>query len=940
MLSVFQPLREAMRSGRQSRVFVVLYLFCLCIPSVDLSATEVGYDELIALRQARHQARQISRRSGLAASAAQVGLTARSSAELDWPIVVDDTLSRMAQKNPLCLPGNGDGGLVFFLDERNGPTGLWGVPVDTGGSPTSSNTLVYAGAGLGGLGIPAGAGTGNGSSLVAFPEVDSGGIFVLSIADDLATPAEVRRVSPVVTPGNMPFDRPDIAVTSTGAVVVWEDYRSGSHVYARLTDPWGIPTAPEFIINESPTAASRWVPRVAASDSDTLLFVWEDYRADKADIYYRIFTGDGTAVTGDLLATTDGAAAPQYQPDVTYGKGFGFLLTWIDARAGSPAVYARLVNPDGSADNPEFVLAHPGDTADFWEPSLAGGGSDQAVVVYESIAERTIISGQRLYLGSPLGDAFSISDPTAYRDRFSPAVAYRADGGMLVSWMDRRTDNFDVRARSLDTSATPAGDDLKLNDDIAGNQQWLGDGVHANSTTVIVVYTDQNRDDGDIYVQQITSSGQTAGDPILINDDMAPARQAEPTVDITADGTLLIAWTDRRSDQVSEQRDIYFQALLPGMIPSGPNLRLSDDTNLAAQTQPDIAAFPAGGAIAVWTDYRLADTAAVYGQIIDESFGLEGGNFQVDAGFPHPDDIGPNVATFDTEDAAIGWRSNESGLGAIWIVRYNRTLGLINDPFELDIDSTDYLPAEFDLAARPGAGFIVFWRGEAVDRSAVYFQRFDNSFLPVGANVKVSASGSPLPGQVSVDVDSAGYMVFAWTENIGGKPAVVRRIFDPSIAPVGPVEVISNDAGHSISYGPVALATGEYATVLYNDNRIPGRGFDVRANFYLYSTTGVFEEDELNLPDRPVLMQNFPNPFNPSTVINFITPTAGEYELVVYDILGRQVRVLWDGYHPGGPGSVVWNGTNTEGKAAPSGIYLYCLRGASFESTRKMILVK
>jgi hypothetical protein len=557
------------------------------------------------------------------------------------------------------------------------------------------------------------------------------------------------------------------------------------------------------------------------------------------------------------------------------------------------------------------------------------------------VAQRTVITGKRLYLGAPFGNAFTISDPSASRDRFNPAVAYRGTAGMLAVWTDFRTDNSDVRARSLSLNAVPVGDDIRINDDTIGNQQYLGDAVRWFSNGLLAAYTDKNRDEGDIYIQRTLTTGEIVGQPILMNDDPAAARQAEPTVEMRGDGTVYAAWTDARAGQPGGQVDIYFQALSPGFTPAGSNLRLTDDTNAGVQLQPALALFPQGGAVAVWTDYRHGSEPAVYGQIIDESFSREGPNFRADTTFARPDDTPAKVAAFNMENCAIAWRRDGAADSTIWIIWYNRAVGRMGEPFPLAVDSLDFIPTDFDLVALPGAGFGIVWRGEAEDRSAVFFQSFNNFFFPVGPNIVVSDGGNPLPGRVSVDVDFAGFLVYAWTEDVNGKPAAMRRIFDSFGAPVGPAEIVAEDAGVSISYDPVAVATGQYAAVVFTDNRIPGKGFDVRGSYYQYSTTDVFEdENESIVPAGFSLGQNYPNPFNPSTVIDFSVPTAGTYALTVYDILGREVRVLWHGFRKAGPGQCVWNGRDDDGRLVSSGIYFYRLSGSEFTATRKMTLVK
>jgi hypothetical protein len=83
------------------------------------------------------------------------------------------------------------------------------------------------------------------------------------------------------------------------------------------------------------------------------------------------------------------------------------------------------------------------------------------------------------------------------------------------------------------------------------------------------------------------------------------------------------------------------------------------------------------------------------------------------------------------------------------------------------------------------------------------------------------------------------------------------------------------------------------------------------------------------------LAQNFPNPFNPTTVIGYQLPTASVVSLKIYDMIGREVAVLANERKDAGSYSATFNSA-----ALPSGMYFYRLQAGSFTETRKMMLVK
>jgi hypothetical protein len=89
------------------------------------------------------------------------------------------------------------------------------------------------------------------------------------------------------------------------------------------------------------------------------------------------------------------------------------------------------------------------------------------------------------------------------------------------------------------------------------------------------------------------------------------------------------------------------------------------------------------------------------------------------------------------------------------------------------------------------------------------------------------------------------------------------------------------------------------------------------------------------------LDQNVPNPFNPVTTISFFAPEGGgTARLCVYDVSGRLVRTLVDGFVTPGDNTLGWNGLDNRGAPVVSGLYFYRLETDGFAETRKMLLLR
>ncbi len=98
--------------------------------------------------------------------------------------------------------------------------------------------------------------------------------------------------------------------------------------------------------------------------------------------------------------------------------------------------------------------------------------------------------------------------------------------------------------------------------------------------------------------------------------------------------------------------------------------------------------------------------------------------------------------------------------------------------------------------------------------------------------------------------------------------------------------------------------------------------------------------DDLELPDNPFLLSNYPNPFNASTTISFSLPVTGDVRLEIYDIAGRLVKTLADGEMNSGEHIIAWDGTDKAGDSVASGIYFYSLASDNKIKTNRMLLLK
>lgn len=107
-----------------------------------------------------------------------------------------------------------------------------------------------------------------------------------------------------------------------------------------------------------------------------------------------------------------------------------------------------------------------------------------------------------------------------------------------------------------------------------------------------------------------------------------------------------------------------------------------------------------------------------------------------------------------------------------------------------------------------------------------------------------------------------------------------------------------------------------------------------------YITTAVKTTMMGELPDSYHLFQNFPNPFNPTTTIEYNLEKAAFVTLNIYNTLGERINALVNEMKLPGKHSVIWDGTNEDGLKVASGIYFYQIKTNEFDDCKSMSLIK
>jgi len=238
-----------------------------------------------------------------------------------------------------------------------------------------------------------------------------------------------------------------------------------------------------------------------------------------------------------------------------------------------------------------------------------------------------------------------------------------------------------------------------------------------------------------------------------------------------------------------------------------------------------------------------------------------------------------------------------------------------------------------------------------------------------------------IPGNVDVTISKDGW----FPANLTGIP-VSENIFSSgqnatiSQCPI-PQNLEATSAGHGFIHlewsavdhadlAGYAIYRSNYQYGIFakvNSNPVNGTTFDdyfegVDGNSYWYYVQAVFEgddyeavslgsdkdnadfatgiNDQVELPKEFSVAQNYPNPFNAQTMLSFAMPEGGHVTVQIFNVLGQEVRNLYDGYHDAGFVSLIWNGHDDSGSQVSSGMYFFRIATDKDQATKRMMLLK
>ncbi|UCD63376.1 MAG: T9SS type A sorting domain-containing protein [Candidatus Zixiibacteriota bacterium] len=728
----------------------------------------------------------------------------------------------------------------------------------------------------------------------------------------------------------------------------------------------------DFIVNDDGGRAAQSAPRIAVSPGQGFVITWVDRRSTTSSIYLQRFDADGFAVGYNFKINDEQVESYQFEPAVAASLAGGYATVWKDYRNGSypfdPDIYFQrfdsTVLPLGV--NTNLTIEIPDSTKE--SPDIALSDRGRGVVVWADYRNRNWdIYGQLIAAdGSLIGGNFRVNDDTGTGQQHAPRVAVSPQGWFVVTWYDNRDGNDDIFFQRYDSLANRLGVNVKANADSQGARQAFPDIATDGSGHFTVVWVDWRNGtyplDPDIYSRKYDTLLTPVTDEIRVNTDGLQTAQREPAIAADRMGNVAIVW----SDSTSASWDITGQMIDVNGIVREANFRANDFAE-SAQLDADVAVDGAYRYVC-WTDNRNGnwDIFAAVQKYNDLSITAEPAalNFEFVAGESAPPPAAVNVEhsgynpvdftvtsdadwlaatpTGGTTPGGLEVSINAAGLPA---GTYQGALSITDN---LGISSTATVTVSLEVLDHTGQADDTLGVASAAAESggsastvvrATLVSEADRISLPLSFDADIVlvdsivwAGGLPEELDFEAVIDNSAGQLYLDCRTIRSDECFSATSFE--------VAVIHFTAADVVGVAALVAFSNDTLQPLLARAQVARTPVTVTGYIVVSPVTEAESETGEALPESFLVQQNRPNPFNAMTLIEYYLPEPFEVALEVYNVLGQRVSVLSSGVQPAGWHRAHWEGSLPDGRAAPSGVYFYRLKGDGVSEVRKMVLIK
>ena len=290
----------------------------------------------------------------------------------------------------------------------------------------------------------------------------------------------------------------------------------------------------------------------------------------------------------------------------------------------------------------------------------------------------------------------------------------------------------------------------------------------------------------------------------------------------------------------------------------------------------------------------------------------------------------PTVGYYNVDTLKPGMGSwikvNHAGL----VILNNSVPLYAQNASEIVLERGSYLSKKQLLNQTSGFNNLIIQDSEGRERSIFYSEHpqaldLDKYQLP------------PLPPGDMLDVRFASqrYVEVPGSENASGEVKYPLKIN-------GGAFPITINWDHNSTEGKMSVLRVRYSNRELEEISLVGKGSKTfhDGDGYLGADLVVSTTKVVELPREYALHENYPNPFNPVTKIQYDLPKDGRVRLTIYDLLGREVETIVDGVQEAGYKSIEWNAAGGNRSNVSSGVYFYRLEAGNYRAVKKMMLLK
>ena len=473
--------------------------------------------------------------------------------------------------------------------------------------------------------------------------------------------------------------------------------------------------------------------------------------------------------------------------------------------------------------------------------------------------------------------------------------------------------------------------DLRVNDDLTGASQLWPATASNYIGKYVTVWDDRRVSNTDfIYVQEFHSIDNGIGkfrvDGINRQVTSIDSVIAKPKVAINGNNRYLITWF--------ENNNLLGKLFMFGDTVSGTEFKINE---LPIYSNEQTSALTSGrnnNFVVAWTG--VDDEKDIFIQIIDSLGNKVGSNIKVNDDVSNNEQTSPDICMADDGTFLVVWQDTRNNNNEIFAQLYFSD-GIPNG-------SNFKISGEYGCSIKPSADmnsngdFVITWLDTTSSNRNIYASLYDkNGVLQKGILTVSTNSYSPAICKPDVAIDSVGNFNIVWQDSREGSMDIYYQQYSFSGTPIGGNSRVHSQRLESNQINPVIISLGSNRgyQIVWQDDR--NGDWDIYCPIINFNDSKDFG-NEKNFSEIPLtyeLTQNYPNPFNPTTTINFSLPKAQNVKVVIYDLLGNEVKVLINEFKKPGYHKIMFNASNLA-----SGIYIYRIIAGDFMQSKKMVLLK